>query len=736
MSAETPPATGGPTEAAGAREVASLSDALREKLIRIRGMDRGLTTLTLASLAVVLLSVLLLLLSRYAPLGSVTYASERFPLPLVVAAAVFLALSWAYLLAGALHAHAGVRLLVLAVYTLSRWSSLPTPPATIAADLRYVLWEGNWSYLPVRDWGSDVAFLLPILVLWITAAGLWLADRSHDRRLPRLHHRRRLRLPTFLLCLIVTGTGYAATLAAAGSAGVFASSLDRDLGALEDNLLIPILFLAGTDFAEWSEAVAARATAAGESISERLLPERHRPRVLAAAVTIAGAVLVAAGIRSGAIGGAVLPTVMLLASAAALGAALARRGSHPVVPFWSLAVAAIAGFWIRYVAAVLDTNSVVPIHELAPATIDAYRGVAAVLGWTPLLITAGLLLARGGRAATGGLFLAMCGLFYLASYSNDLATGLTPILTGAHAPVLPGWIGAVTMNATRAALVLGVAALVLLALMPRRLSARLRTGLLWLLRGALLLSAVSAILYLGPSLVDGSYLSVLAPASLDRLAMAVTARTPPGWADPVSIGGVAAAVGAGALLYASALAVLGRLREHRTPVRLVLVLLLGLAGLWALDDILFEGAIRGSARFTVVQALVLLVALLWDVAMSGEYMTNVRGRHLPRHSRVLLYFGYTMLVATAVMWSVSIRVLPGGLAYQFDSDQWPQLGIWLMGAPLLLTMFWLGIGAWRRGADGPGREGEASGEADAAQDEVEDLPRYASASGEEDEDAE
>lgn len=113
-----------------------------------------------------------------------------------------------------------------------------------------------------------------------------------------------------------------------------------------------------------------------------------------------------------------------------------------------------------------------------------------------------------------------------------------------------------------------------------------------------------------------------------------------------------------------------------------------------------------------VQALALLVA----VAMPAEYMTNVRGRHLPRPSRVLLHFGCTMPVATAVTWSVCSRASPFGGSFQFDGDAGPQLGIRLMGAPPLLTLFSFALAEWRRG-------GIRSGELVAAQDEVEDAAR-------------
>ena len=156
------------------------------------------------------------------------------------------------------------------------------------------------------------------------------------------------------------------------------------------------------------------------------------------------------------------------------------------------------------------------------------------------------------------------------------------------------------------------------------------------------------------------------------------------------------AIGLGSLIYAAVVVATGRLRQHAVPLRLVLILVVGFLGLRLLYSYVFQTALEASARFTLVQAVVLLLAILWDVAMSGENLTNLQGWHVPRHSRVLLYFGYVIMVATAVVFFSSLHAPPGA-GSDFESDMWPQLGILLMGPPLLLTFFFANLGHWLYG---------------------------------------
>lgn len=168
---------------------------------------------------------------------------------------------------------------------------------------------------------------------------------------------------------------------------------------------------------------------------------------------------------------------------------------------------------------------------------------------------------------------------------------------------------------------------------------------------------------------------------------------------PLGEGGVQAVVALGALGLAGWLALRRRLGAAASAglLRLALGLLIGLQVL-ALIFGAFDVAIEQSGHFSVAQALLLLCALLWDVAMSGALITNVHGRHFPRHTRVLLYLGYVMLVATAMLYYTTQHVAGTGAPVEslFESERYPQLGVLLLGIPLLGTLFIVNLGAWSR----------------------------------------
>jgi hypothetical protein len=183
---------------------------------------------------------------------------------------------------------------------------------------------------------------------------------------------------------------------------------------------------------------------------------------------------------------------------------------------------------------------------------------------------------------------------------------------------------------------------------------------------------------------------------------------------PLGEGGVQVVVALGALGLVGYLALRRRLGPASAgPLRLALGLLIGLQVL-ALIFGVFDVAIEQSGHFSVAQALLLLCALGWDVAMSGALITNLHGRHFPRHTRVLLYLGYVMLVATAMLYYTTQHVVGTGGAPEslFESERYPQLGVLLLGIPLLGTLFVVNLGAWSRrlrpeagayrGADTPG----------------------------------
>ncbi|HEX4213470.1 MAG TPA: hypothetical protein VIA06_09125 [Candidatus Dormibacteraeota bacterium] len=110
-----------------------------------------------------------------------------------------------------------------------------------------------------------------------------------------------------------------------------------------------------------------------------------------------------------------------------------------------------------------------------------------------------------------------------------------------------------------------------------------------------------------------------------------------------------------------------------------------------------------SDRFTAAQAVVLVLATLWDVAMSGENVTNVKGKHNPAMP------GCWSTSATRRWWSPPsstsrpASASPGTAPSPplIENDALAQNGLLFLGLPLLITFFFLNLGAWLRRQRGP-----------------------------------
>lgn len=110
-----------------------------------------------------------------------------------------------------------------------------------------------------------------------------------------------------------------------------------------------------------------------------------------------------------------------------------------------------------------------------------------------------------------------------------------------------------------------------------------------------------------------------------------------------------------------------------------------------------------QVTFTALQAVILIVGMTWDLLMSGEQVTNRDDPSFPRHARLLLYFGYSMMVATAVLYFSSqtfVHPAAQSVAPFFEDDQWPQEGLLFLGAPLVVTLFVLNLSRWWRSLPG------------------------------------
>ena len=139
-------------------------------------------------------------------------------------------------------------------------------------------------------------------------------------------------------------------------------------------------------------------------------------------------------------------------------------------------------------------------------------------------------------------------------------------------------------------------------------------------------------------------------------------------------------------------------RRHDPRWRRLLGMLLLLELALVVVDLMYWGygrEISANGQFPVLAALVIILALAWDVVMSGDSITNRHSVHFPRHTRVMLLMGYEMLVSTAVLFLSSLQVQATGGAVEslFESDRYPQSGLIQLAIPVVLVLFLLQVGA-------------------------------------------
>jgi hypothetical protein len=106
------------------------------------------------------------------------------------------------------------------------------------------------------------------------------------------------------------------------------------------------------------------------------------------------------------------------------------------------------------------------------------------------------------------------------------------------------------------------------------------------------------------------------------------------------------------------------------------------------------GGATGDTRLGVVGAILIELAFLWDLLMSGKEVTNRRSAAFPRGARVLLYLGYTVLLAAATLYftSETYKVSGGNLPPFSDVSAFSQAGLVILGTALLVTLFIVGRG--------------------------------------------
>lgn len=637
--------------------------------------------------------------------------------PIYLVCVVLLCAAWSYLLTGVVHARWPVHLAGMALYSLAfaePIGSLALVPPLLALGALVLLatWTVGLSHRLVRR------------------------DRGLGLVLPGLH---------FTLALALYAVCYLGSLAA-GTQLLFGFAMSIQLASLQF-VLVPVVFVTGTDFAEWGEVAGSWLSGVAGGLSDRarwLLP---------AAASAAALATIADGLREHGFGmlGQVVPFAVATALAAALVAAgrtLAR--SRPVrIPLGAIALGAL-GFLVSLLVAYFavapnpfGSETLVggvavtryehpsdpvfsiqqpslwetsersspypevtfdgrPVNNSGRFTIVAAPAGAlggdAFAGWVGqshlgqagdggpagrdgawtwrgvrlTLVDGTQLSGRAWQREDGGRTWLLYGVSKadVASLNDPLYAGLVrswrPDVEAAAPESAPSGNAMVAVGAVPWALLLaGLVAL--LALRPRA-RAGLATGSLFLGLVATLyvttqMGAIAELLHL-PLRIDGlretGLQSGLAVITLGILAWH--------WA-------------------------LGRLAQGSTLFGLLLTLLVSLqvvSWVFALFDL-------KSTGFGVVQTALIAAALTWDVVMGGGAVARGHGRWFPRQSRVLVYFGYDMLVATAVLFFSALRDQVTGRVADtgFETDFWAQNGLLVLGLPMLVCLFLVKLGRLR-----------------------------------------
>ena len=109
--------------------------------------------------------------------------------------------------------------------------------------------------------------------------------------------------------------------------------------------------------------------------------------------------------------------------------------------------------------------------------------------------------------------------------------------------------------------------------------------------------------------------------------------------------------------------------------------LIGIIGLLLLDHV-FASAASVSDSTAAAQAVIVVLSLLWDFAMSGA-ITNGTGESFPRHTRVALYGAYVLAVTAAVLLLSPLRVGSAVQRQAFTPELFPRYGILILAMPIL-----------------------------------------------------
>lgn len=214
----------------------------------------------------------------------------------------------------------------------------------------------------------------------------------------------------------------------------------------------------------------------------------------------------------------------------------------------------------------------------------------------------------------------------------------------------------------------------------------------------ILLAAVGVLQHRLPRLVIGTVflfgLTTLVAALYSYYRIARVVLGPDVEWPPIGYRGVA--FGIGVVAVAALFATWRANAAFRRNLTVGLIILV--ATIWVLrGTYLVFGYALSAGQSAGWAGIVLLVAIAWDVTMSGESMTNHGSRHFPRATRILLFFGYSMITGAAILFFTAQRTVSTGQTVEpiFEPDAVTQAALFTVALPVAVLLFLLRLGRGR-----------------------------------------
>lgn len=751
-------------------EAASLLQEMRHRLIHWPSMSRPLRLVTGLAVAQIIAAAVIVVLGAVPSIGG-HFASVSLytvdnqlvstSMPVFIATLVFVAAAWGYLLSGVAHGHPVVQVTGLALFTWLTFS--------------------GWDQLTI-DVGTLWVAIALVAAIWLVAGGAMLLHRRARLRHGSTDGSALATAATVVLLALLVGGLYLNSYAASRSLNaplLFTGQLSLELSALSV-LLIPLLLMAGVDFAELADLVGRRAGA----FTARRFGARALAGLTAAVVLAVLAYQLARyhdALRTIAVDVGVGVVAFAVIAALLWAGRTAHRPALHHVPTGAVALVAVVSYGLTYTLILIPAENAsaaaaksLPAVNYGPyaytgspqfhlekpsawetATVSSpgsppavsingsSSGDAADLvvtayhssDVTPEQALSGTLLSFGGPKglwAGGSAYLdnghhegpfrvddvhsvpIFGGTPYRARAWSGTEGGYTWLIFGVtpdkywsfNGPMFDHMASTFGLGPSPPAAPDAPASTAgkdtsALATIERPETITLGTLLL------IALLALAAARYqplrrvrerITTAAIFLTIVAVMAIAALPNYVIDTITNTPGHNLTPFHLEGIQTLIGLASLAWLVWVLVHRGLERSMRTLQLVLTVNIGLQIVAWFYDLYAQS--QGVPNFTVAQAVILLLAFLVDVLLSGEGITNRDGPLFPRRSRVHLYFGYVLLTVAVVLYFSSLRYQASGdaVASQFESDAYPQTGLLQFGVPLLFTMFLLAVFRIRGGA--------------------------------------